>query len=101
VATKVLPEINIHSLIGARVYPQTAIVLLQNGIDIEAPAATSFPGNEIISAIAFISVSRPESGLIIHKDYDRLIIGSYPSGASKKTAHTGGSLYAGWRSMRY
>lgn len=86
VATKVLPEINIRSLIGPRVYPKTAIVLLQNGIEIEEPVAASFPGNEIISAIAFISVSRPEYGLINHRDYGRLTIGNYPSGASDKTA---------------
>ncbi len=86
VATKVLPEINIHALIGPKVYPQTSIVLLQNGIDIEEPVAAAFPGNEIISAIAFVSVSRPGSGLIIHRDYGRLIIGTYPSGASDRTA---------------
>lgn len=86
VATKVLPEISIPSLIGSKVSPRTAIVLLQNGIDIEGPVSEAFPGNEIISAIAFISVSRPEFGLIVHKDFGRLIIGNYPSGASDRTA---------------
>jgi 2-dehydropantoate 2-reductase len=82
IATKVLPEINIPSLIGSKVGRETVIVLLQNGIDIEEPVAKAFPDNVLISAIAFISVSRPEYGLIDHKDYGRLIIGIYPSGAS-------------------
>ena len=82
IATKVLPEINIPSLIGNKVGRETVIVLLQNGIDIEEPVAKAFPGNELISAIAFISVSRPEYGLIDHKDYGRLVIGTYPSGTS-------------------
>ncbi len=86
IATKVLPEINIPSLIGKKVCPGTVIVLLQNGIDIEEPIAAAFPDNEIISAIAFISVSRPEFGLINHKDYGRLVIGTYPSGASDKVS---------------
>ncbi len=86
IATKVLPGISLPSLIGSKICPQTAIVLLQNGIDIEEPVAAAFPANEIISAIAFISVSRPEYGVIDHRDYGRLVIGSYPSGSSDKTA---------------
>ncbi len=85
VSTKVLPEIDIPDLIKSKVYPGTSIVLLQNGINIEEVVAAAFPDNEIISAIAFISVSRPAPGLIDHKDYGRLIIGTYPSGTSDKT----------------
>jgi 2-dehydropantoate 2-reductase len=84
VATKVLPEINIPDMIRKKVSPLTSIVLLQNGIDIEGPIASAFPENELISAIAFISVSRPEYGLIDHKDYGSILIGGYPSGSSDK-----------------
>jgi 2-dehydropantoate 2-reductase len=82
VATKVLPEINVPDMIRKKVSPLTSIVLLQNGIDIEEPVASAFPENELISGIAFISVSRPEYGLIDHKDYGRIVIGRYPSGGS-------------------
>lgn len=85
VATKVLPEINVPELIKPAVSPATAIVLLQNGIEIEEPVAAAFTGNEIISAIAFISVYRPEYGIIHHMDYGRIVLGRYPSGASNKT----------------
>ncbi|MBN1496243.1 MAG: 2-dehydropantoate 2-reductase [Spirochaetes bacterium] len=84
VATKVLPEINVPELIKPAVSPATAIVLLQNGIEIEEPVAAAFTDNEIISAIAFISVHRPEYGIIQHMDYGRIVLGMYPSGTSGK-----------------
>jgi 2-dehydropantoate 2-reductase len=90
VATKVLPEIHVPDVIRKKVSAQTSIVLLQNGIDIEEPVVSAFPDNELISAIAFISVSRPEFGLIDHKDYGRLVIGRYPSGSSGKIAQLAG-----------
>jgi 2-dehydropantoate 2-reductase len=56
VATKVLPGIDISSLIGKNIDPSASIVLIQNGIDVEKPVASAFPENEIISALAFICV---------------------------------------------
>jgi 2-dehydropantoate 2-reductase len=84
VATKVLPRIDVAKLIQSKVSPQTSIVLLQNGIDIEEPIARAFPDNEIISALAFVCVSRIALGHVDHLDYGRLIIGTYPSGRSEK-----------------
>jgi len=84
VATKVLPEIDIHNIIKEAVTPGSSIVLLQNGIDIEKPVAEKFPGNEIISALAFICVSRAEYGSVNHQDYGNLTIGRYPGGSSDK-----------------
>ena len=84
VATKVLPQIDVAKLIRSKVFPQTSIVLLQNGIDIEEPVARAFPKNEIISALAFVCVNRIGLGQIDHLDYGRLIIGTYPSGRSEK-----------------
>ncbi|MCP4131185.1 MAG: 2-dehydropantoate 2-reductase [bacterium] len=85
VATKVLPEINIPALIRDAVYPNTSIVLLQNGINIETPIVEAFPTNEIISATPFICVCRTAPGEINHQDYGSLSIGTYPSGSSEKT----------------
>jgi len=84
VATKVLPEINIQEIIKEKVHPQTSIILLQNGINIEKPVAEAFPDNEIISALAFICVSRTAPGSVSHMDYGRLVIGKYPKGNSIK-----------------
>ncbi len=84
VATKVFSEIDIYSMIKDAVTPETSIVLLQNGIDIEKAVVEKFPENEIISALAFICVSRPEHGSIDHQDYGRIVIGRYPEGTSDK-----------------
>ena len=89
VATKVLPQIDVAKLIKSKVSPQTSIVLLQNGIDIEEPVARAFPKTEIISALAFVCVSRIALGQIDHLDYGRLIIGKYPSGRSEKVETLG------------
>lgn len=84
VATKVLPEIDVHLMIRDAVKPESSIVLLQNGIDIEKPVAEKFRENEIISALAFICVSRSEYGIINHQDYGNLMLGRYPGGSSDK-----------------
>lgn len=84
VATKVLPEAGVPAMIKGAVKPLTSIVLLQNGIDIEKETVTAFPGNEIISALAFVCVSREEYGFVRHQDYGKIVLGSYPSGISER-----------------
>jgi 2-dehydropantoate 2-reductase len=84
VATKVLPEIDVCSLIKDAVKPGTSIVLLQNGIDIEKKISDVFPGNEVVSALAFVCVSRTDYGFVDHQDYGRIVFGTYPSGISDK-----------------
>ncbi|GLI32647.1 2-dehydropantoate 2-reductase [Desulforhabdus amnigena] len=84
VATKVVPEADVPKLIKAAIGEQTAILLIQNGIEIEEPVASAFPNNEVISGLAFIAVSRVGPGHIRHQDYGRLTLGCYPSGVSEK-----------------
>ncbi len=84
VATKVLPEIDVPGLIQKKIFRNTSIVLLQNGLDIEQPVAAAFPDNELISALAFICVSRRAPGIVDHQDYGRIAIGKYPNGSSEK-----------------
>ncbi len=86
VALKVLPEIDLAGMLDRVPGPHTSIVLLQNGIDIEAPVASAFPDSEIISALAFICASRPRHGHVEHQDFGTIAIGSYPAGASEKVA---------------
>jgi len=84
VGLKVLPEVKTAEIIRDAVGPETAIVLLQNGIEIEQPVAKALPNNEIISGLAFICVTRTGPGHIDHTDYGRLVIGRFPSGKSFK-----------------
>lgn len=85
-ATKVLPEIDIASLITPALSSRTSIILLQNGIHIEKPVAKLFPNHHLISALAFVCVSREVSGNINHQDYGRLIVGDFPKGVCEKTS---------------
>ncbi|MBF0589307.1 MAG: 2-dehydropantoate 2-reductase [Magnetococcales bacterium] len=84
VTLKSLPEIDLPAMIKPVVGPNTSIMLLQNGVEIEAPIAAAFPDNEIISALAFICVSREKPGHVHHEDYGRVAIGSFPSGHSQR-----------------
>ena len=85
VGLKVLPEIDTAEMIKEVVGPDTAIVLLQNGVEIEEPVARAFPNNRIISGLAFICVTRADPGHIDHVDFGRLVIGRFPAGKSDKT----------------
>jgi 2-dehydropantoate 2-reductase len=84
VALKVFPGVDTVEIIRGAVGPDTAIILVQNGIEIDEPVAAAFPRNEIISAVAFIAVSRTGPGRILHADYGRLVLGRFPSGMSPR-----------------
>ena len=85
VCLKVLPNVSIRDIIGAAVKTDTAIVLLQNGIDIEPAVANDFPDNEIIGGIAFVAARRLELGVISHTGSGKISLGNYPNGISAKT----------------
>ncbi len=85
VCLKVLPEIDVPSIIRPAVGEKTSIVLIQNGIDIEKNIYKKFPANELISVLAFVCSNRIEPGVIHHLDYGLLRMGSYPEGISEKT----------------
>ena len=84
VALKVLPGVDPVEIIKDAVGPDTAIILIQNGIEIDEPVATAFPRNEVISAVAFIAVSRTGPGRILHADYGRLVLGRFRAGTSTR-----------------
>ena len=84
VGLKVLPEIKIPEIIKQVVGPDTAIFLLQNGIEIEESVAQAFLHNEVISGLAFICVTRTGPGQIDHTDFGRLVLGRFPGGPSAR-----------------
>lgn len=84
VGIKVVPEADTVELIRPVVGPETVIVLIQNGVEIEQPIAHAFPQNEIVSGLAFIGVSRIAPGRIHHQAYGRLTLGRYPAGRSDR-----------------
>jgi 2-dehydropantoate 2-reductase len=80
--TKVLEGVDRAALIRPAVGPETVIVLIQNGVDIEAEIATAFPENEILSGLAIVGVGRSAPGMVNHQTMGQLNLGRYPSGAS-------------------
>ncbi len=83
-ATKVLPEVDRAELLRPAIRSKrTAIVLIQNGVDIEEPICKAFPENELLSSIAYIGVSRPASGQLLHQGGGMLKMGLYPKGLTE------------------
>ncbi|PJZ69459.1 2-dehydropantoate 2-reductase [Leptospira perolatii] len=82
---KVLPEIRIKKILGREPSKNTALVLLQNGIGIEAPVSEDFPNSEIISGLAFVCANRLSPGVISHIDYGALNFGSWNRNDSPKS----------------
>ena len=78
VATKALSEIRLSKLL-APLMP-APVLLIQNGIHVEKEFHNAFPEVPLISGLAFICVSRFDSGQVTHMDYGRLKIGVYPEG---------------------
>ena len=84
--TKVNPSVNRIALIRPVVTAETAIVFIQNGVEIEQEILSAFPDNEIISGLAYICCNRIRKGEILHLAYGRLTLGNFPGSVSKKTA---------------
>ncbi|MCC5808728.1 MAG: 2-dehydropantoate 2-reductase [Ectothiorhodospiraceae bacterium] len=81
-SVKVLDDLDRAALIRPAVGPDTAIVLIENGIEIEPPIVEAFPDNPLVSCLAFVAASRVGPAHTEHKAYGRLVIGSYPSGVN-------------------
>ncbi|EEA28798.1 hypothetical protein TMatcc_002852 [Talaromyces marneffei ATCC 18224] len=80
VATKNCPDIKptVSDIIAPAVTEgHTAIVLVQNGLNIEKPLIKSFPENIIISGVSLIGTAEKGHGNIIHDAHDSLIVGPF------------------------
>lgn len=79
---KVLEGVDRAALIRPAVGPATVIVLIENGVDIEAEIASAFPENELLSGLALVGVGRSAPGKVHHQSMGQLNLGRYPSGPS-------------------
>ena len=83
VALKQVRGLDRAALIRPFLSPTSAVVLVQNGIDVEPEVAQAFPANPFISGVAYSAVSRLSPGVVKHhSQYTRLVLGSFPSGTS-------------------
>lgn len=94
-STKVLSGVDRAALIKPAVGPSTTVVLMQNGVDIEADVAAQFPGNELLSCIAYIAVARTGAGEIDHQSLGSLALGGYPSGITPAAERLAGLFEQG------
>ena len=94
-SVKVLDDLDRAALIRPAVGPETVIVLVENGIDIERPIKEAFPDNPLVSGLAFVAVSRTGTAQSEHKAYGRLVIGEYPAGAGDACQRFSALLEAG------
>ena len=83
--TKVVPSLDRVALIRPAVSANTAIVFIQNGVEIEQEMLTAFPDHEIISGLAYICCNQTRMGEIAHTAYGRLTLGNLPGWVSNKT----------------
>ncbi|RWA06191.1 hypothetical protein EKO27_g8913 [Xylaria grammica] len=73
---------------------KTAIVLSQNGLNIEKPLIERFPTNPVISSISYIGATETSHGKILHDDGDAQKIGPFNNpGVSPEAAEEAARRY--------
>ncbi|KAI0487800.1 putative 2-dehydropantoate 2-reductase [Xylaria cf. heliscus] len=97
VTTKNIPDIppTVADIIEPAVtVGKTAIVLSQNGLNIEKPLIMRFPTNPIISSISYIGATEKSHGKIFHDDSDAQRIGPFDNpGVSPEVAEEAARRY--------
>ena len=92
---KVLPHVDRAALIAPWLGPRSIIALIENGLNIEPAVADALPDHPLVSALAFIAVSRNAPGEIEHRAYGRLTLGTWPGGVSAEARELADWLEAG------
>ena len=75
-----LKTINNHllpQLLPPLLHQHTAVVLIQNGIGVEADVQQMFPGVQLIAGLAFICSAKTEPGRVNHQCYGSVNLGNY------------------------
>lgn len=67
-----LPE-----LLPPLLHEHTAVVLIQNGIGVEADVQQMFPQTQLIAGLAFICSAKTEPGRVNHQCYGSINLGNY------------------------
>lgn len=80
IAAKALPDVDLAEMVRPATDENTVFILIQNGLDVETELHRSFPDNKLISAVAYIGVSRVAPGKIVQDGTAKLTLGLYPEG---------------------
>lgn len=75
-----LKTINNHrltTLLPPLLKPSTIVLLIQNGIGVEADVQAMFPSTQLAAGLAFICSAKTEPGKVNHQAYGSINIGNY------------------------
>lgn len=65
------------TLLPPLLYEHSVVVLIQNGIGVEADVQKMFPGIRLVAGLAFICSAKTEPGLVDHQCYGSINLGNY------------------------
>jgi 2-dehydropantoate 2-reductase len=96
VTTKALPDLSDDSaLIAPLVGPRSCIVLIQNGVGVEAPYRARFPATPIVSAVTVISAEQTAPGRVRQNRWTRIHLGGYSDSAGFSSSSNSSSSSSG------
>lgn len=75
-----LKTINNHllpSLLPPLLHEHSVVILIQNGIGVEADVQQMFPGLQLVAGLAFICSAKSEPGRVDHQCYGSINLGNY------------------------
>ncbi|GAP88355.1 putative 2-dehydropantoate 2-reductase [Rosellinia necatrix] len=87
VTTKALPDrTDDAAMIAPLVTPRrTCVVLIQNGVGVEAPYRARFPANPIVSGVTVVSAEQTSPGVVRQNRWTRISLGPYVRGLQPNT----------------
>lgn len=77
VALKSVNEALLNTLLPPLLKPDTLVVLIQNGIGVEADVQKSFPGVGLAAGVAFVCAAKTKPGIVDHQALGAINIGNY------------------------
>ncbi len=75
-----LKTVNNHllaDLLQPLLKPNTMVILIQNGVGVEADVQKMFPGVQLVAGLAFICSSKSNPGVVRHECYGQINLGNY------------------------
>lgn len=86
VALKSIKNHLLKDLLPPLLKPDTLVLLIENGIGVEAQVQAMFPQALLAAGLAFICTVKTGPGVIHHQDLGKLTIAPYTPGAEQRTA---------------
>ncbi|MBQ2521172.1 MAG: 2-dehydropantoate 2-reductase [Bacteroidales bacterium] len=86
VALKSIKNHLLKDLLPPLLKPDTLVLLIENGIGVEAQVQAMFPQALLAAGLAFICTAKTGPGVVHHQDLGKLTIAPYTPGAEQRTA---------------